>query len=433
MVRLELIADSARSVHAHHAPSRTALTLTTEQRSEINRKNGQKSQKYEDRRRRQGQVAAETPTKHGLRAGRSARDADRRRNGHRGANSGRGMSITSQRRVPRRGNLVNECVRATIMSDRCHTYHDAAAGQARRRVAAFRQICQDDVEVERLVAAFAAEPANTVAAACGGSGAGCRYLIGTLKQEHLEGILKTRRLLDCSGSATKSAIRLQGAPAEDETIKSHEVAWLTRLYCLVGWNDTPLEQTIDWMMDRKRLPQSLWSSYGMEVYPTLTEARAHLKTLVAEKLTSLRGWLEQLTQAFEKANDANVADRALILQDEPSAKLFLRYLAESRSTFHRSFKELLKTLDRDQAENATPLVVSPNEPKVVVDEAKAKSEAVSPNEPNAEESEEAAQSRKSEAVVSTPTAVSPNEPNSSSVVEADSAEVSASPSQQQAA
>ncbi len=405
------------------------MTLTTEQRSEINRKNGQKSQgpKTDEGKAKSRQNA----TKHGLRAEVLAMPTE---DASVIAARAQAWNEYYQPASPAAQHLVNECVRATIMSDRCHTYHDAALAKhvAESR---FRQICEDDVKIEQLVAQLAAEPANTVAA-LRRFGAGCRYLIG--RWEHLEGILQKRGCW--TPQERDEAIRLQGAPAEPATIKDHEITWLMQLYCTVAWSGKPSEKTLDFLMDRKNFPQGLWSSYGMEVYPTLTEARAHLKTLAAEKLTSLRGWLEQLTQAFEKSNDAAVADRALILQDEPSAKLFLRYLAESRSTFHRSFKELIKTLDRDQAENVTPTVVSPNEPKLVVDGAKTASETASktdsPNEPNGEtatESEEIAQSNKSIAGVNTQDAVSPNEPNSATVVEADSVEVSASPSKQRAA
>ena len=369
------------------------MTLTTEQRSEINRRNGQKSQgpKTDEGKARSRQNA----TKHGLRAEVLAMPTE---DASVIAARAQAWNEYYQPASPAAQHLVNECVRTTIMSDRCHKYHDAALAKhvAESR---FRQICEDDVKVEQLVAQLAADPANTVAA-LRRFGAGCRYLIG--RWEHLGRVLVKR---GCWTPLERDeAIRLQGAPAEDETIKNHEVAWLTRLYCLVGWNGTPSEQSIDWMMDRrKHFPQGLWSSYGTEVYPTMTEGRESLKALVVEKLTWLRGWLENISKAFENAVDAAVADRAMILEDEPSAKLFLRYLAESRSTFHRSFKELVKTLDRDQAENVTPTVVSPNEPKLVVDGAKTASETtsktVSPNEPNGEtgeKSEEVAQSDKSD-------------------------------------
>ncbi len=405
------------------------MTLTTEQRSEINRRNGQKSQgpKTDEGKARSRRNA----TKHGLRAEVLAMPTE---DASVIAARAQAWNEYYQPASPAAQHLVNECVRATIMSDRCHKYHDAALAKhvAESR---FRQICEDDIEVEQLVAQLAADPANTVAA-LRRFGAGCRYLIG--RWEHLGRVLVKR---GCWAPPERDeAIRLQGAPAETATIKNHEIAWLTRLYCVVALNTTPQEKLIEWMMDAKNHPQGLWSSYSTEVYPTMAEGRESLKELVVEKLTWLRAWLENISKAFENASDASVADRAMILQDEPSAKLFLRYLAESRSTFHRSFKELVKTLDRDQAENATPTVVSPNEPKLVVDAAKTASETasntVSPNEPNGEtatESEEIAQSDKSEAVVNTPAAVSPNEPNSDALVEVDSTEVSGSLSKQRAA
>ena len=59
-------------------------------------------------------------------------------------------------------------------------------------------------------------------------------------------------------------------------------------------------------------------------------------------------------------------DRATILQDGPSARLFLRYHSEARNSFHRAYGELVKTLARDaEAEESSPnevaRVASPNE------------------------------------------------------------------------
>jgi hypothetical protein len=38
-----------------------------------------------------------------------------------------------------------------------------------------------------------------------------------------------------------------------------------------------------------------------------------------------------------------------VLKDETEARLFFRYHGESRSTFHRAYKELVSALERDEA------------------------------------------------------------------------------------
>jgi hypothetical protein len=51
------------------------------------------------------------------------------------------------------------------------------------------------------------------------------------------------------------------------------------------------------------------------------------------------------------------------LKDEDEARLFFRYHSESRSTFHRAYKELVATLERDEAGHGDgDDDESPNEP-----------------------------------------------------------------------
>src|SRR6478752_5481704 len=89
-------------------------------------------------------------------------------------------------------------------------------------------------------------------------------------------------------------------------------------------------------------------------------------------------------------------DRALVLKDEAEARLFFRYHSESRSTFHRAYKELVATLERDDAGlDDAGEADSPNEPGArdegpeaagAVDGPRpsdvAREEAGSPNEPD---------------------------------------------------
>ncbi len=393
------------------------MTLTTEQRSEINRRNGQKSQGPKTN---EGKAKSrQNATKHGLRAELLAMPHE-----DPSIVNARTQSWNEyyQPSSPAAQHLVNECVRATIMSDRCHNFHDAMLAKQVRE-AEIRERARDEAEIERQVARLAADPENATEA-LHRFGAGIQYLIS--RWERLAAILEkhgTWNTSDCS-----EAIRLQGFRADDKQLKNSEVAWRTRFYNLLAF-DHPDSQYFGWMVNPGTMPANLRSTYGRDSCPDRDDCRVALKEMVAEKLRHLR-IAAAAHEEIDDANDASAADRSLILQDEPSAKLFLRYLAESRSTFHRSFKELVKTLDRDQAENVTPTAVSPNEPNLVAEE------AVSPNEPNGEmdeESEETAQSDKSSGGVNTPAVVSPNEPNSRSVVEAAAGQVSASPSKQRAA
>ena len=74
----------------------------------------------------------------------------------------------------------------------------------------------------------------------------------------------------------------------------------------------------------------------------------------------------------------------MILHDEKAARLYLRYHAESRSTFHRAFNKLEKTLASDaESEIPFPEEESPNEPNPP-EEGEFEVETPAPNEPDGE-------------------------------------------------
>src|SRR5262249_35356116 len=91
-----------------------------------------------------------------------------------------------------------------------------------------------------------------------------------------------------------------------------------------------------------------------------------LKEMVSEKLAVLCELEADLRQMYDEPDRAGAADRALILQDGPTARLFLRYHAEARTAFHRSSHQRLKALKADAeapvpAAAEAPEAVSPNE------------------------------------------------------------------------
>ena len=378
------------------------MTLTTDQRREINRENGKKSQ---GPRTEEGKAKSrKNALKHGLRAEVLAMPHEDPTIAAARAESWNNFYLPAS---PAAQHLVNECVRATIMSDRCHAFHDAVLAK-QVRDARYEEVCRDADEVTRFVARLAGDPANTVAG-LSRFGAGCRYMIE--RWEHLGAILDQRGWW--TSFERDEATQLYGQSAENETIKANEVAWTVRLFNLVA-RGKPAEQSLEWLMDAKHFPTSLWSEYGMEVYPDTDQCRSALKSMVADRLRALRPQAEKLAEAFDRPDNLSAPDRALILQDEKAAKLFLRYLAESRSTFHRSFKELTRTLDSDREAGAIPLAVSPNEPNADV-----QVEAETPLEPPSEpESDEPSAPESAD---------SPNEPNFPAPVETASAEKSPHP------
>src|SRR5579883_1190634 len=138
-------------------------------RSEINRQNAQKStgpktQEGKDRSRRNA-------LKHGLRAEVVAlpnEDPEALRERSREWND------YYQPRNPAERHLVDECVRATVLSDRCHRAHEAIVSQRVREAEANWENGQED-EVERFKAIFQEDPAASVRGLVR-SALGCRFL-----------------------------------------------------------------------------------------------------------------------------------------------------------------------------------------------------------------------------------------------------------------
>jgi hypothetical protein len=365
------------------------MTLTAEQRSNINRENGKKSQGPKTdagKARSRGNAL-----KHGLRA-----EVLALANENPDVIAARADSWNTfyQPASPAAQHLVNECVRATILSDRCHKYHDAALARQVRE-AEHQERTRDELEIERLVAMLIEQPASAVEGLMR-FGAGVAYMIK--RWEELERVMETRGIWN--EGHRDEAVRLLGYRAEDDQLKNSDVAWMIRLFNLLCYTE-PNRRTLGWLMDEKRFPMSLWESYGPNLYPSREVCQNSLKMMVTKRLAELRPHAAELAQSFDIPNRESAADRALILQDEKSAKLFLRYLGESRSSFHRSYKELVQTLERDRAAGAAaPVSDSPNEPNdeavaepegPVVEPSEASSDApgpdepaVFPNEPNAD-------------------------------------------------
>src|SRR6202030_2951967 len=80
-----------------------------------------------------------------------------------------------------------------------------------------------------------------------------------------------------------------------------------------------------------------------------------LRALVEGQLARARALEDFHREVRDDPDRAEAADRALILHDGLPARLFLRYHAEARTSFHRAYGSLVKALELDTAAN------SPNE------------------------------------------------------------------------
>ena len=302
---------------------------------------------------------------------------------------------------PAARHLVDQCVRATLLSDRVDRYHAAElAKQVRSAVAGWDEWGRDELAAGvRLIETQPAEAVRRLK----GLACGCQWLI-----DRWEGL---GRALKANGRWTEGerdrAIQLLGADPWVNNAHLSLSGYKVRLHNEL-LQATPNTHELTWMLTPHRMPTEARGAYTLQTLPDDDACRAFLSQVVAERLVALSEESAR-RDALEGLDRAEAADRALVLHDEISARLFLRYHAEARSAFHRSYKALVQTLERDEAEREGPSeAFSRNEPTgdvAPLDESRNEPTAagpapaeISPNEPNDAASE-----------------VPPNEPNGAAV------------------
>jgi hypothetical protein len=249
--------------------------------------------------------------------------------------------------------LLNQCVKATFLSDRCQRYHTAALSEQVRKADENWKHEQDD-ELERLKALLTDDPYNAVRF-MKRTATGCQWLAD--RWERLGAILAQQGCW-CA-SDRDEAIRLQGVRPEPEFVKRSPESFLTRLRNAMC-DPKPSEDLIRWLCHSDRMPEMFYRQYSVNVLPDPADCRSALRDLIDNHVIPLREAEERLRIQHDLPNRAEAADRALILADHADARRFLRYHSESRTAFHRAFSMLVKTLQSD-AENPVDIPDDPIE------------------------------------------------------------------------
>jgi hypothetical protein len=311
------------------------MSLTPEQRAEISRQNGMKSRgPVTD----EGKaVSRRNALKHGLRAEVLPLPTEDPEVIQARADA---WNTYYQPQSPVAQHLVTQCVQATLLADRVHRAHSATLSrQVRNAVDDFDRACDDQVEsLKRLLKTDPAEAVRLLKR----SSDGCTYLLG--RWGALGAALTERGRW--TGPERDEAIRLIGHDPDPETLKTCPEAWLTRLYNLMLLKN-PSESSVRWLLGR--IPDRYRAIYNFEALPDEAESLERLREMIAEQVVPLEEEEERLSAEREEADRDEAPDRALVLQDAPSARLFLRYHAEARLSFHKAYSELIKTLERDKA------------------------------------------------------------------------------------
>jgi hypothetical protein len=330
------------------------MTLTAAQRAEINQRNathstGPKTASGRDQARRNA-------LKHGLRADTLALPNE---DPELVAERCRVWNEYYRPQSPAAHHLLNECVQATFLSQRCHRFHHASLTDQVRR-AEYDWDCARQDQVEAQAALLATDPAQAVRLLTR-TADGCQWLIE--RWEGLEQMLNER---GCWFDRERDeALRLQGLSDDPDALKQCPEAFLTRFYNLFS-QAAPAQVRVDWLFESKRLPDACQALSRAEARPDRAVCQAALRGLVAERLALLRALEAELRESIDGPERAAAAERALILRDEKEARLFLRYHAEARTAFNRAHSQLLKALAEAPAPAPAavaeaPAAVSPNE------------------------------------------------------------------------
>jgi hypothetical protein len=263
---------------------------------------------------------------------------------------------------PAAQHLVNLCVAATLLSDRCQRSLDAAVAD--------HVDADDDAwekprldRINELWDPVEDDPAAVVAE-LEGFAHGCRWLI--LRWSELGKALKARGYW--GPEEGDEAVRLLGSDPDPDALADNPVAYMTMLQNL-RCQPSPAEDLIDRLTAPECRPAMLREVDRDAWLPAPSVCNELLREMVAEKMHALIAAENGLAESDAKER-ARALDRASVLKDQEQARLHLRYHAEARSTFHRAYKELVATLERDALGETDPThgASSPNGVRCLTDQ-----------------------------------------------------------------
>jgi hypothetical protein len=176
------------------------------------------------------------------------------------------------------------------------------------------------------------------------------------------------------------------------TLSKCPPAWLTCFFGLLAVHEKPEIEALHALLMPRHIPACYRDDYSLEYVPAIQTCHDSLKKMVAEKLNYLRILEADFSECLDRLDLEDAKARALVIQDGPTARLFLRYHSEARNAFNRALAQLMKVLELDAAAGLYDEEETVDEEPVVDEEIVAEEppptvvqpapEVASPNEPN---------------------------------------------------
>jgi hypothetical protein len=236
-------------------------------------------------------------------------------------------------RTPGERDLIEQAVTASIQLKRCQRFHHATVSEQVENAAQDWDEANAE-EVARLIAALETDPAEAVEG-LKLTADGVAWLLGRWA--------RLRAIFEAEGRWTEpdrdEAIRLTGSSPEPQPEAIE--AFLIRFFNLQT-HENPDPEARAWLLRPEYVPPTIRGRVE-SYHPGPEEARARLRMIIDRTVYALKR-LEATAAESDAAERQAATDRALMIADPTVARLHLRYQTSSEMAFHRSYKQLLKSL-----------------------------------------------------------------------------------------
>jgi hypothetical protein len=156
------------------------------------------------------------------------------------------------------------------------------------------------------------------------------------------------------------AVHLQGFSVRQDRLRFTPEAWVTLAYAAVCRPGDP-DKNVAPLCAPHLLPDDFARPDAEVGIPERPDCRAALLAMVEKEIEILSTEGRRLAKYIDRPAREAIIGAACIPFDSPQTRLYLRYQAESRLLFHRSFECLTKTLRQD-AERPAPEVDEADQP-----------------------------------------------------------------------